>query len=83
MTSCRSNVQRNMKKYAGAMLVQVMQIRAGLWCGNSVCSQLSLVHMIGRGSKPRLFHAYSTPIPYESSPFKSTIKLSPPLIYLD
>ena len=32
MTSCRKNV----KEYAGAMLVQVMQIRAGLWCGSSI-----------------------------------------------
>lgn len=38
MTSCR----RDVKEYAGAMLVQVMQIRAGLWCGrlgSSICSR--------------------------------------------
>ena len=49
MTSCHSNV----KEYAGAMLVQVMQIRAEFWCGSSICNQLSLVHMIGRGSRQR------------------------------
>ena len=42
-----------LKEYAGAMLVQVMQILAGLWCGSSICSQLSLVHMIGRGSRQK------------------------------
>ena len=42
-----------LKEYAGAMLVQVMQILAGLWCGRSICSQLSLVHMIGRGSRQK------------------------------
>ena len=58
MTSCRRNTK---EYYAGAMLVQVMQIRAGgrecvwcVWCvvsGSSICSQLSPVHMIGRGSR--------------------------------
>ena len=73
MTSCR----RNVKEYAGAMLVQVMQIRAGLWCGSSsVCSQLTLVHMIGRGSRLTL-------VRFQSSNFGSTsnkVPLSPPLI---
>ena len=51
MTSCR----RDVGEYAGAMLVQVMQIRAGMvWeSGNSMRSQVSLVHMIGRGSRTR------------------------------